>query len=170
MDNFKLKWLCFWIIWKLIKEAINRLNSAFWGWLSVKKWVWSGNTTITYWRPTLGTVRKSHRTFIVTIHLLWASSKSQPQNPKFRIINPENFHTCMNSPTLTIFLTSSNFCHLLITFANSLDPDLVGWFCCFTSQVNSYGNWGTVSSPNHTFSWAGLNKRLTSNSWTYFRL
>ena len=36
-------------------------------------------------------------------------------------------------------------------------------FCCFTSQVNSYGHCGTVSSPNHTFSWAGLNKRLTSN-------
>ena len=28
---------------------------------------------------------------------------------------------------------------------------LVGWFCCFTSQVNSYGHCGTVSSPNHTF-------------------
>ena len=41
---------------------------------------------------------------------------------------------------------------------------------CFTSQVNSYGHCGTVSSPNHTFSWAGLNKRLTSNSCTYFRL
>ena len=24
----------------------------------------------------------------------------------------------------------------------------------FTSQVNSYGHGGTVSSPNHTFSWA----------------
>ena len=31
-------------------------------------------------------------------------------------------------------------------------------FCCFTSQVNSYGHGGTVSSPNHTFSWASLNK------------
>ena len=40
-------------------------------------------------------------------------------------------------------------------------------FVCF---VNSYGHCGTVSSPNHTFSWAGLNKRLTSNSCTYFRL
>ena len=43
-------------------------------------------------------------------------------------------------------------------------------FCCFTSQVHSYGHWGTVSSLNHTFSWAGLNKRLTSNLCTYFRL
>ena len=43
-------------------------------------------------------------------------------------------------------------------------------FCCFTSQVNSFGHCETVSSPNHTFSWAGLNKRLTSNSCTYFRL
>ena len=24
-------------------------------------------------------------------------------------------------------------------------------FCCFTSQVNSYGHGGTVSSPNHIF-------------------
>ena len=24
-------------------------------------------------------------------------------------------------------------------------------FCCFTSQVNSYGHGGTVNSPNHTF-------------------
>ena len=26
-------------------------------------------------------------------------------------------------------------------------------FCCFTSQVNSYGHGGTISSPNHTFPW-----------------
>ena len=44
------------------------------------------------------------------------------------------------------------------------------FFCCFTSQVNSYGHCGMVSSPSHTFSWAGLNKRLTSNLCTYFRL
>ena len=43
-------------------------------------------------------------------------------------------------------------------------------FCCFTSQVNSYGHGGTVSSPNHTFSWASLNNQLTSTSCTYFRL
>ena len=43
-------------------------------------------------------------------------------------------------------------------------------FCCFTSHVNSYGHCGTVSSLNHTFSWAGLSKRLTSNLCTYFRL
>ena len=42
-------------------------------------------------------------------------------------------------------------------------------FCCFTSQVNSYGHCGMVSSLNHTFSWAGLNKRLTSNLCAYFR-
>ena len=43
-------------------------------------------------------------------------------------------------------------------------------FCCFTSHVNSYGHCGTVSSLNHTFSWASLNKQLTSTSCTYFRL
>ena len=35
-------------------------------------------------------------------------------------------------------------------------------FCCFTSQVNSYGHGGTVSWPNHTFSWASLDKQLTT--------
>ena len=47
---------------------------------------------------------------------------------------------------------------------------VVSLFCCFTSHVNSYGHCGTVSSLNHTFSWAGLSKRLTSNLCTYFRL
>ena len=41
---------------------------------------------------------------------------------------------------------------------------------CFTSQVNSYGHGGMVSSPYHTFSWASFNKQLTSTSCTYFRL
>ena len=37
---------------------------------------------------------------------------------------------------------------------------LVGWFCCFTSQVNSYGHCGTVSSPNHTFFLGGLEQAV----------
>ena len=43
--------------------------------------------------------------------------ESWPQNPEFRN-NPENFHPC-----LTLFLASGYFCRLLISFANSLDPD-----------------------------------------------
>ena len=39
----------------------------------------------------------------------------------------------------------------LLTFCGVYHGWLVGWFCCFTSQVNSYGHCGTVSSPNHTF-------------------
>ena len=35
--------------------------------------------------------------------------------------------------------------------------------------VNSYGPYGMVSSPNQTFSWASLNKQLTSTLCTYFR-
>ena len=31
-------------------------------------------------------------------------------------------------------------------------------FCCFTSQGNSYGQGGTVSSPNLPFSWTSLDK------------
>ena len=49
---------------------------------------------------------------------------------------------------------------------------ICGEFClscfCLTSQVNSYGHGGTVSSPNHTLSWANLNKQLTSTSCTYW--
>ena len=48
--------------------------------------------------------------------------------------------------------------------------DFVCLFRCFTSQVNSYGHGGTVSSPNHTFPWAGLHKQLTSTLCTYFHL
>ena len=40
-------------------------------------------------------------------------------------------------------------------------------FCCFTSQVNSYGHGGAVSSPNHTFSWTSLNKQK-ENKWLRF--
>ena len=43
-------------------------------------------------------------------------------------------------------------------------------FCCFTSQVNSYGHGGTVSLPSHTFSLTSLNKQLTSTLCTYFHL
>ena len=39
------------------------------------------------------------------------------------------------------------------------------WFLYVPSQQLWSG--GTVSSPNYTFSWANLNKRLTSNSCTY---
>ena len=61
------------------------------------------------------------------------------------------------------------FPHLIAT--DSFSPlCFVCLFCCFKSQSNSYGHGGTVSSPNHTFSWASLNKQLTSTSCTYFRL
>ena len=43
--------------------------------------------------------------------------ESQPQNPEFRN-NPEKFYPCIRS-----FLAWGNFCHLLITFANILNPD-----------------------------------------------
>ena len=43
------------------------------------------------------------------------------------------------------------------------------WLILYVS-VNRYGLVETVSSPNHTFSWASLTKRLTSTLCTYFRL
>ena len=52
-------------------------------------------------------------------------------------------------------------------------PDPTEWFClfcCLTSQSTAMVMRGTVTSPNHTFSWASLNKRLTGNFCIYFRL
>ena len=43
-------------------------------------------------------------------------------------------------------------------------------FVLLYAPINRYAHGGTVSSPNHTFSWASLDKQLTSNSCTYFRL
>ena len=63
--------------------------------------------------------------------------------------------------------------HLFTNFLNKNGKVQNRWvclFCCFMSQVNSYGHGGTVSSPNLIFSWASLNKQLTSTSCTYFRL
>ena len=61
---------------------------------------------------------------------------------------------CLKTPTIKLQQTTSCCC----------------CFRCFTSQVNSYGHGETVISPNHTFSWASLNKQLTSTSCTYFCL
>ena len=36
--------------------------------------------------------------------------------------------------------------------------------CLFILPINSYGHCWMVSSPNHTFSWEILKKRLTSTS------
>ena len=38
-------------------------------------------------------------------------------------------------------------------------------FVCFTSQVNSYGHCGTVSSPNHTFSWPVIRAHTFACNW-----
>ena len=80
------------------------------------------------------------------------------------------------SPTLKAIVSIKyylSFCGILFGSSPFLPKypfrAFVCLFCCFTSQVNSYGHCGTVLNQ-HTFSWAGLNKRLTSNLCTYFRL
>ena len=67
----------------------------------------------------------------------------------------------------------SQLWHVLMLFTDtrkSYYPPWLCFFCCFTSQVNSYGYGRTGSSPNHTLFWASLNKLLTSTPCTYFRL
>ena len=72
---------------------------------------------------------------------------------------------------LILYLPSTIF-QLCRYMSSWVEPVLlfVCLFCCFTSQVSSYGHDGTASSPNHIFSWAGLNKQLVSSSCTYFHL
>ena len=107
------------------------------------------------------------------IYILWLTSSPCDKNSgeQFRAHGPS---CLLNWPYVYIHGTIPRFKYQsrlrrknLLIFKGLM---LVGWFCCFTSQVNSYGHCRTVSSPNHTFSWAGLNKRLTSNSCIYFRL
>ena len=50
-------------------------------------------------------------------------------------------------PSILIIEHISNFIFLI----TQLNLSFFCLFCCFTSQVNSYGHYGTVSSPNHTF-------------------
>ena len=69
--------------------------------------------------------------------------------------------------------TLKNLAYLGIAI-NTLWHELADFYCLFVLllylPVNSYGHGGTVSSPNHTFSWASLNKQFTSTSCTYFCL
>ena len=47
------------------------------------------------------------------------------------------------------------------------DKDILAFvclFCRFTSQLNSYGHGGTVSSPNHTFFLGRLEKAVNQYS------
>ena len=65
---------------------------------------------------------------------------------------------------MCLFPTDFNLSLLVYSFNLNKKIKFVCFcFCCFTSHVNSYGHCGTASSINRTFSWASLNKQLTSN-------
>ena len=84
-----------------------------------------------------------------------------------------NLSFCSLLPHISLFTTYVSTSTVLPAKSDSdvvFCLQLLSLFCCFTSQVNSYGHGGTVSSPNHTFSWASLNKQLASTSCIYFRL
>ena len=53
--------------------------------------------------------------------------------------------------TVTSYDKSLNLILDLLFFLYNMNILFVCLFCCFTSQVNSYGHGGTVSSPNLTF-------------------
>ena len=104
---------------------------------------------------------------------------------KSLVVLNTSYHVCLKGSLLRksavtngsferLFTYQNPSLHVIKTLVHSQTQNkaqcLFVCFCCFTSQVNSYGHGGTVSSPNHTFSWASLNKQLTSTLCTYFRL
>ena len=59
----------------------------------------------------------------------------------------------------------------VMSWVYRLSVVLVYWFgLIFYVPVNSYGHVETVCSPNHTFYWVSLTKRLTSTSCTNVHL
>ena len=73
-------------------------------------------------------------TVIVKPILTAITSNIKPAKLKYHV-NPKYWHT-----SLTIIILSLEKGALFVCL-----------FCCFTSQVNSYGHGGTVGSPNHFF-------------------
>ena len=63
-------------------------------------------------------------------------------------------------------------CSLCVTFPGHIHFFQVPWLVglILYVSVNSYGHVETVSSPNHTFSWACVTKRLASTLCTYICL
>ena len=59
---------------------------------------------------------------------------------------------------------------LTATDCQLTDESFFGLMFYVLLPVNSYGHVETVSSPNHTFSWASLTKLSTSTSCTHLRL
>ena len=78
--------------------------------------------------------------------------------PIVRFYNSSMFCCVLLCVHSSFAIISMGKTELVALFVFLVSHWLVGWFCCFTSQVNSYGHCGTVSSPYHTYSWAGLNK------------
>ena len=117
--------------------------------------------------PRLPSICISHAVLIAPLESSTCPNQGSLHSLKMRLRSSSSSFAS-NSLNLTVATSSGLILQICLIMALSLG--LVGWLCCFTSQVNSYGHCGTVSSPNHTFSWAGLNKRFTSNLCTYFRL
>ena len=126
-------------------------------------------------RP-LPRLQKSRKTQTTLFRSCWGKSVIRsPQS--YPAISPFlHEYSCLAPPTMNNFYINKISClymeqiKLLARSTSIGSFVLFVCFCCFTSHVNSYGHCGTVSSLNHTFSWAGLSKRLTSNLCTYFRL
>ena len=74
-----------------------------------------------------------------------------PSKACFEILRYKNFYPVIHCSTFIILCLGSIGMDHVISFG-----------LLIYVPGNSYGHVRTVSSPNHTFSWASLNKRLTS--------
>ena len=107
---------------------------------------------------------------------VWLFKHSEEPQPKFKCL----LHKCPKAYVVKIGQWCSSIVeafpwHRFVTLDNTLGlRDGRSFVCLFVSFLyvpsQQLWSWGTVSTPNHTFSWASLNKQLTSTSCTYFRL
>ena len=116
------------------------------------------------WVP-LSTCAQNHSVSVHCVHVFIfksASLGSFNEHPVNKCVDQKEMASLLwfNSPVtsmISFFVENFFFLHVQIIC-------FVCLFCCFMSQVNSYGHGGAVSSPNHTFSWASLSKQLTTLS------
>ena len=96
--------------------------------------------------PTKRRALSGSKPFEILVLLLEKKTHTLVERVNFERISRQK-HAKFPSMQLTSWRNVVWCCHLLQFFTETL----VGWFCCFTSQVNSYGHVRTVISSNHTF-------------------
>ena len=121
---------------------INDINSFLGEWLLCLWWCFTSQSTIFRHVRTFSCLPRFRLCCSIYIsYMNWNSLLSATSLPQ--VLAP--CHLCCK--THSLYLHSVLFLLVLLLYV---------------PQLNRYGHGGTVSSPDHTFSWASLNKHLTS--------